>query len=123
MSEVESIELSMNDQNNMRTFLQLVYSRNPSLVNNWPMNESVFVIVMEMVQEVVSCSNRMDFVPQPGDLIGGRGGVHYTKKVLESIAKRVEENQRKPNREIYFSCRDFVAANYRTALEMAGSGL
>lgn len=123
MSEVESIELSTDDKANMRTFLKLVYSRNPRLVDNWSMNEGVFEIVMEMVQEVVSCSNRMDFVPQPGDLLGGRGGVRYTKKVLESIAKRVEENQSKPNREIYFSCRDFVAANYRSPLEMAGSGL
>ncbi|MCC5810412.1 MAG: hypothetical protein JJU06_08560 [Ectothiorhodospiraceae bacterium] len=55
MTEVQGIELSTDDKANMRTFLKLVYSRNPGLVDNWSMNENVFDIVMEMVQEVVSC--------------------------------------------------------------------
>ncbi|MCC5808789.1 MAG: hypothetical protein JJU06_00340 [Ectothiorhodospiraceae bacterium] len=123
MAEVQGIELSADDKANMRTFLRLVYADNPAVVDRWDMNEAVFEIIMEMIEQVLQCSDRMDYVPQPGDLVGGRGGMRYAKKVLKSIAERVEENQGQPSRGIYITCRVAVSRNYRTPLELAGTGL
>lgn len=124
MAEAGDTEpLTQADKDHMRMFLKQIYARNPSMVDQWQMSDGVFEIVSEMVVEVVDCSDAMDFVPRPRDLIGGRGGARYVKKVLEGIAKRAEKNQMKPNRGIYISCRNFLAANYISELRMAGGGL
>lgn len=119
----EEVKLSDADRAHMRSFLKLIFERNPSMVNRWEMNEAVFDIVAEMVDEVVQCSDTMDLVPRPSDLVIQRGTKHYVREVLRRIAKRVARNQTAPRRRIYISCRNFLAANYRPALDIAGAGL
>ena len=119
----DAVDLTDTDKANMRTFLKQIYARNPDVVDRWRMNERVFDIVSDMIVEVVDCSDHMDLVPRPTDLVGARGGIRYVKQVLQRIAKRVQRNQMSPDRRMYISCRDFVAANYRSHLELAGAGL
>lgn len=123
MGEVDEFVLTAEDKENMRVFLRIVYQENPSVVNNWRMNDRVFEITMDMVEQMTECSNLMDFVPRPTDLAGARGGARYVKAILGSIAKRVVRNQGRLDREIYISCRYSMARNYRSLLEMAGNDI
>lgn len=126
-AQEEKLVLTDEDKQNMRIFLEKIFDQNPAIVDQWKMNERVFEIIKDIVVEGGACSDHMELVPQPGDLIGGRGGVKYVKKVLQAIAKRVAKDRVKDTvrgeKKIHFTCKRFLARNYATALRMAGMGL
>ncbi len=79
-------------------------------------NQGMAAVAYEALQEAQSCSAAMDFVPRPAS---GRPGMGYLVKQVAKIGKRIASG----DTQVYESCRQRVAINYRIQMEMAKQGL
>lgn len=79
-------------------------------------NQGMATIAYEALEEAQSCSAAMDLVPRP---VSGRPGGKYIIKQVAKIGKRIASG----DTQIYETCRNRVAINFRTQMEMAKQGL
>lgn len=79
-------------------------------------NQGMAAVAYEALQEAQSCSSAMDFVPRPASR---RAGMGYLVKQMAKVGKRIASG----DTQVYESCRQRVAINYRTQMEMAKQGL
>lgn len=79
-------------------------------------NQGMAAIAYEALEEAQSCSAAMDFVPRP---ISGRPGGKYVIKQVAKIGKRIASG----DTQIYETCRQRVAVNFRNKMELAKQGL
>ena len=79
-------------------------------------NQGMAAIAYEALEEAQACSAAMDFVPRPAT---GPAGTGYIVKQVAKIGERIASG----DTEVYESCRQRVAVNYRIQLEMAKQGL
>ena len=125
-SEKNSADLTAKDMANMKLLLKALYHNNPSVVDNWEMNEDVFFIIQDILKSGRWCTDTMNIVPHPTDFIGAKG-VRKVKEILEEFAKRIakEKIERKfwDDRQMKFVCENSLGWSYRTRLEQAGSGI
>jgi hypothetical protein len=54
--------MDINDRENLREFIIELYGPQ---ARSWPMNETVFNIIYNMLKESSGCSDLMDLVPRP----------------------------------------------------------
>lgn len=79
-------------------------------------NQGMATIAYEALEEAQSCSAAMDLVPRP---VSGRPGGKYIIKQVAKIGKQIASG----DTQIYETCRNRVAINFRTQMEMAKQGL
>ncbi len=79
-------------------------------------NQGMAAIAFEALEEAQTCSAAMDLVPRP---TSGKPGTSYVVKQVAKIGKRIAAG----DTQVYESCRQRVAINYRTQMEMAKQGL
>ena len=79
-------------------------------------NQGMAAIAYEALEEAQSCSAAMDLVPRP---ISGRPGIKHVIKQVAKIGKRIASG----DTQIYETCRQRVAVNFRNKMEMAKQGL
>lgn len=124
--EVVAVDLTQDDRERMRVFLKVLYPSNPSIIDSWEMNEAVFFIIQDIFQRGIFCSEAIDLVPRPEDLIGVKG-IRTAKEVLRSIAVRIAKerarNKLGGETRIKFICQNSLGWAYRRRLDVAGSGL
>ncbi|MEX2476223.1 hypothetical protein [Marinobacter sp.] len=79
-------------------------------------NQGMAAIALEALEEAQSCTAAMDLVPRP---VSGKPGASYVVKQVAKIGQRIAAG----DTQVYESCRQRVAINYRTQMEMAKQGL
>ncbi|WP_336366043.1 hypothetical protein [Marinobacter sp. C2H3] len=79
-------------------------------------NESMASVAYHALEEAQNCSAAMDLVPRPA---AGRPGFKYIIKQVAKIGKRIASGDTKT----YETCRQRVAINFRTQMELAKQGL
>jgi hypothetical protein len=79
-------------------------------------NQGMTIIAYEALEAAQSCSAAMDLVPRP---VSGRPGSTYIIKQVAKIGKRIVSG----DTQIYETCRQRVAINFRNQMEMAKQGL
>ena len=79
-------------------------------------NEGMAAIAYEALDEAQSCSAAMDLLPRP---VSGRPGGKYIIKQVAKIGKRIASG----DTQIYETCRQRVAVNFRNKMELAKQGL
>lgn len=78
---------------------------------NWRVNTRVLELLGEMLGKSEHCAKAMDIVPRPGFPVDAK----YIKKQLQGIARRLMSGDH-----TYDICRTFLAANYKSAIRIAG---
>ena len=79
-------------------------------------NESIARLTYRVFEEVQKCSARMDYVPQ----------TTYMTSIASVLKELVEIGSRiafRKETEMYHSCRNFAARNFRRELDMAKKGI
>ena len=79
-------------------------------------NQGMAAIAYEALEEAQSCSAAMDFVPRP---FSGHPGGKYVIKQVAKIGKRIASG----DTQIYETCRQRTAVNFRNKMELAKQGL
>lgn len=106
--------MDINDRENLKEFMVELYGPQ---ARSWSMNEKVFNIIYNMLTETSGCSDLMDLVPRPHAL--GKAPLKYiTKEIRSSVTRKLKDRKQH-----YTSCIKFVAANYRSQIQMAAMGV
>lgn len=79
-------------------------------------NQGMAAIAYEALEEAQSCSAAMVFVPRP---VSGRPGAKYILKQVAKVGKQIASG----DTQMYETCRQRVAVNFRIQMEMAKQGL
>ena len=79
-------------------------------------NQGMAAVAYEALQEAQSCYSALDFVTRQAYR---RPGMGYLGKQMAKVGKRIASG----DTQVYESCRQRVAINYRTQMEMAKQGL
>lgn len=106
--------MDINDRDNLSEFIVELYGPQ---ARTWTVNEKVFEIIYDMLSESSGCSDLMDIVPRPHAL--GKAPIKYiTKEVRSSIIREIKDRKRH-----YTVCIKYVAANYRSKIQMSAMGI
>ncbi|PCH60660.1 MAG: hypothetical protein COC05_03915 [Gammaproteobacteria bacterium] len=117
MSDSEVVVLTEEDKGLIKALLMLVYDNK---VNHWQVNNRVADIVKKMIEEIESCSERLDFVPNPAGIT--KVGLAYIRKeLLRVVKKKLGRNVFEIDKG-YVICRRVVAQNFRIHLNEARFG-
>lgn len=104
-------QLSLQEQQNLRIIVESFFGK-PNTAH-WEMNEELLKVITQMIQADQNCSEAMDFVPRPGVYLRPKDVL----KELGRMAKRVASGDKS-----YVTCKQAVAAKWRTAAEIAALG-
>lgn len=101
------------DEDALREILMAWYGPQ---AQNWPMSESMLSLVMEMIDEMHTCTGVMHFVPQP---VGPANALSSLAKSYIKTALKMVKN----DLQVYRTCAVSTTLNYKTKVHMASLGL
>ncbi len=102
------MEITDRDEMDAKRILVYFWGRE---AEKWEINKRVLDLLGEMLSRNEHCSKALDFVPRPGFPVDAS----YIKKQLRDIARRITSGDHS-----YEICRTFLAANYKSAIRIAG---
>ncbi|MEU3254874.1 hypothetical protein [Streptomyces sp. NPDC006997] len=103
------------EQEQLREIAGAIWS--PELAAGWNMNSEVADVLSTATGEILRCSEAFSLVPRPPGFVPGLGYLVSYWKNLRDYFLAVKDNRS------YRVCVVSVAANYRTAIEMASMGI
>lgn len=117
------MDISNEELESLKLILISFYgTRISSQIHYGNVNESLIRLIYEMIDEAKICTDSMNFVPQPSDLIMGSSVWKKVVGYLVTVQKR-HFNNSTGYKGPYKSCMNKVAANYRTPLGFILNGL
>lgn len=105
-------QLTQSEKQNLRKVVEAIFGTSNTI--HWKMNEELLLVVGNMLQANIACSNAMDHVPRPGVYLN----LKDVLKEIEKIANRINTGNNS-----YEICSISVKNKWRTAAEIAAQGL
>lgn len=116
-SKIQVQAATVNDQQSARTIATNIWGA--SIANSWDYNADVGVVLSQAVSAINTCSANFSLVPKPPGY-GAAPGLSYIGQYFAKILAYITGVKQSPT---YKACIVTVAANYRTAMEMASLGI
>ncbi|OUS25995.1 hypothetical protein A9Q99_19655 [Gammaproteobacteria bacterium 45_16_T64] len=106
--------MDLYEKQDLQEFLVFLFGKQ---AKNWPMNEGIFNLTYELVEESSSCSSAMDYVPRP---------VPYGTNPFKWLTKQAREafvRELKDNKEQYVVCLRAAAVRMVRRFQMESMGV
>ena len=116
-SKIQVQAATASDQEAAQTIATNIWGA--SIANSWDYNAEVGVVLSQAVEAINTCSANFSLVPKPPGY-GAAPGLSYIGKYFANILAYITGVKQSPT---YKACIVTVAANYRTAMEMASLGI
>ena len=106
--------LDMHEQQDLKEFLVALFGRQ---AQGWPMNEGIFNLTYELIQESGTCSDLMDLVPRPHGYFSNP--ISWMKKQARETFLRVLKDRK----DHYVVCVKSAAIKMVRRFQMAAVGV
>lgn len=118
-SDVSQVDgLMAEDDAYVKAFIAAFYDE--SVAARISVNESVVILVAEMLDQASDCTEWLSYIPKPVARVGVKPGLKWALKQVRRIGQQLLNDS---GNRIAFACKKAIATGYRQRLEMAAAGL